>query len=55
VTARPGPARGGQEPPPESPFEDEAVLARTTALLRRGYERYLAAQRQDQADDDEVA
>jgi hypothetical protein len=41
-----------------SPFEDPAMLARTTAILQRGYERYLAAQRQGErgeVDPDEAA
>jgi hypothetical protein len=35
-----------------SPFEDPAVLARATSILRRGYRRYLAAQRSTQEPSD---
>lgn len=35
-----------------SPFEDPAVLARATSILRRGYRRYLAAQRSTQEHSD---
>lgn len=37
---------------PSSPFEDPAVLARTTALFQRGYDRYLVARHDSPEQDD---